>query len=132
MEAIKEQLTPHNLSQFTGTEQYFKHWTKKLVYTDGVRYIGANGAYWVIDLIASYQNDVFTPANPFQSWKIRRTDSGGFIATATDGNQPDYAGAKIDYLVVQDGGYTDLPIDLEFYLIADETFKAVLLLPSEY
>ena len=124
METEQKKLTLHELNQFTGTEQYFKHWTGSLVYTDGVQYLGANGAYWVIDLIASYQNPVFTKANPFQAWKIRRTNTGGFIATCTDGNDKN--------LITQDGEFTDLKIDLELFLIEDQQFKAVLILTSEY
>jgi len=29
-----------NLSQFYGTENYYKHWTGAIVYTDGVKYLG--------------------------------------------------------------------------------------------
>lgn len=31
-------ITPSDLSQFTGTTQYYRHWTKRLLYTDGVQY----------------------------------------------------------------------------------------------
>ena len=119
-----DQITPHNLAQFIGTEQYFKHWTGSIVYTDGVQYVGSHGGYWIIDLIASYQTAALIKAQPFQAWTIKRTEAGGFIATATDGNDNE--------LIRQEGEYTDLPVDLEFFLQADPTFKAVLLLTSEY
>jgi len=119
-----EQLTKHNLNQFTGTEQYFKHWTGALVYTDGVQYLGANGAYWIIDLVASYQTAKFIKNNPFQSWKISRTNKGGFVAICTDGNEKE--------LIKQEGEYTDLLFDIELFCITDPQFKAVLLLTSEY
>lgn len=126
-----KELTAHDLRQFTGTEQYFKHWTGSLVYTDGVQYVGENGGYWIIDLIASYQTAVRLEEIPFQAWKIKPEivhkdghSSDGFIATMTDGNENEF--------VRQEGEFTDLKIPLEFYLIADPQFKAVLLLPSEY
>lgn len=119
-----EQLTKHNLRQFTGTMQYYNHWTKKIVYTDGVQFIGANGGYWIIDLIASYQTSKFIKDNPFQSWKIGVLPDGGFCAVCEDGNG--------NHLVTQDGEYTDLKQDIELFLQENEQFNAVLMLTSEY
>ncbi len=119
-----DQITAHNLAGFTGTQQYFKHWTRMLVYTDGVQFIGENGAYWIIDLIASYQTADLIHRYPFQAWKIRRTKEGGFIATGTDGNDKE--------IVKQEGEYTDLKCDLDFFLQADPTHRAVLMVTSEY
>lgn len=113
-----------DLTQFIGTTQYYKHWTGSIVYTDGVQYVGENGGYWIIDLIASYQTRDLLRDQPFQAWTIKRTDTGGFIATGTDGNDLE--------LIKQEGEFTDLPVDLEFFLQADPTFNAVLMLRSEY
>lgn len=45
-----------DLSPFTGTEHWYKHWLGGLLYTDGVKYVADQaGAYWLIDAIASYQ-----------------------------------------------------------------------------
>ena len=118
-----DQLTAHNLAQFIGTEQYFKHRTQAIVYTDGVQFVGANGGYWIIDLIASYQTAVRLEEIPFQAWTIK-VENGGFIATMTDGNDHEF--------VRQSGEYTDLKSDIKFYLQADQKFKAVLMLTSEY
>ena len=53
---MERQITATDLAQFTGTSTYFKHWTRKIVYTDGVQYLAEQaGAYWLVDLIASYQ-----------------------------------------------------------------------------
>ncbi len=119
-----DQITPHNLAGFTGTMQYFKHWTKALVYTDGVQFIGANGGYWIIDLIASYQEKELLEKYPFQAWKISRTKEGGFIALGTDGNNNE--------IRKQEGEFTDLKMDLEFFLQADPQHRAVLMVTSEY
>lgn len=117
-----KQLTKHDLIQFTGTQQYFKHWTGALVYTDGVQYLGANGGYWIIDLIASYQGSKLKEV--FQAWKISKTEKGGFVAICTNGNNKE--------LIKQEGEYTDLPFDIELFCISDPKFKFVLLLTSEY
>ena len=126
-----KKISKHELAQFTGTTQYFNHWTKSLVYTDGVQYVGANGDYWIIDLIASYQSEKFIKDNPFQAWKVKPEivhidghSTDGFSAVNTDGNNKE--------LIRQVGEYTDLDVDIEFYLIADPHHKAVLILTSEY
>jgi hypothetical protein len=50
-----EEIT-RDLAQFTGTEHHYKHFLSRLVYTDGVKYVAdACGAYWLLDVIASYQ-----------------------------------------------------------------------------
>src|SRR5690348_16493670 len=51
IEALKE------LNQFTGTENYYRQPLHgRLAYSDGVKFLAENGgAYWLIDLIASYQ-----------------------------------------------------------------------------
>ena len=51
-------LNESDLSQFTGSEQLFDHWTRSLRYTDGVSHVAQHGgAYWLIDAIASYQSE---------------------------------------------------------------------------
>ena len=66
---MKSTITKADLNQFTGTECYYPHWTKKLVYTDGVKFVAdVAEAFWLIDLVASYQ-----PLKvAFQVWKFRR------------------------------------------------------------
>jgi hypothetical protein len=114
------------LAYFTGTESYYKHWLG-ILYTDGVKYLAenaGNGAYWLLDLIASHQT---TPAvkkylktDTFQAWKLKKNDKGGCRITCEDGN---------DHVIThQDVEYTDFPLDeITLYLI-----DGVLLLPSEY
>ncbi len=52
-----QQLT-EALARFTGTENYYRHWTNQLVFTNGVHYPAERaGACWLIDAIASYQHE---------------------------------------------------------------------------
>lgn len=116
-----------NLSQFYGTENYYKHWTGAIVYTDGVKYLGENaglhGCYWLIDAIASYQNSRRT--EPFQVWilKVLVDETGRRSAVLTmqeDTNTPILIKQKIEG--------TDFQLDeIKLYLI-----DKVLLLTSEY
>jgi hypothetical protein len=46
--------TQIDLSQFTGTENYYRHPFGKALFTDGVKYFAETaGAYWFIDIFPS-------------------------------------------------------------------------------
>jgi hypothetical protein len=107
------------LRQYTGTEQYHRLTLfGGFVCTDGVyAFAEEGGAYWVLDLIASYQPQLRN--YEFQHWKII-SHRGKFIALCTDGNG--YT------LVTQEGDFTDLEDgDYSFYLT-----NKVLMVESEY
>ena len=40
-------ISPNDLNEFTGTENYFKTIDKSIVYTDGVQYFARNAGYQV-------------------------------------------------------------------------------------
>lgn len=50
-----------------GTEKYYKHWLG-FRYTDGMHAIAETGAYWLIDLIGSYQRAC--SGADFQCWTL--------------------------------------------------------------
>lgn len=105
------------LRHFTGTENHYKHWTGRIVFTDGVHYLAAKArAFWLINAVVSYDRK-----EPFQIWMLDKHD--GNKATLTmkeDTEQP--------ILVKQEIPYTDFPLAaIKLYLIG-----GVLLLPSEY
>ncbi len=114
---MKSIITQTELEQFTGTTQYFSHWTKKLKYTDGIFFVAeAAGAFWLIDLIASYQH----LDEEFQVWTLHK-EGEFYYVECTDGND--------SVLVRQDLDFTDFPEEIV-------PFKAylennVLMLPSE-
>jgi hypothetical protein len=107
------------LEQFTGTENYYKHFTG-IKYTDGVLFLAEKlNCFWFLDIIASYQyklRDV-----PFQIWKVQvNGDNTGLVTMKEDSDQP----VKIQ----QELKYTDFPLDeYEVYCI-----DGVILLKSEY
>lgn len=53
-----------------GTENYYRHaLIRTVVFTDGVKdYCEEFGAFWFVDIIASYQTSDFRRKNPFQCW----------------------------------------------------------------
>ncbi len=112
-----KQITKMDLAQFTGTTRYFRHWTKRVVYTDGVQYLAENaGAYWLIDLVASYQ----PLCDDRQYWTLL-LEGGKYCAVCKDRDDR--------VLVRQEIEYSDFPknlLPLNLYLQ-----DGVLFLPSE-
>jgi len=107
------------LSAFTGTEQYFKHWLG-FRFTDGVKYLAEKSdCFWLLDAIGSYQHKVRNVS--FQLWTLRvNEDSSAILEMKEDTNEP--------VIVKQEIPYTDFPMkELKLYYI-----DGVLLLPSEY
>lgn len=53
----RKSLSPADLDQFTGSENWHRHWCNRHVtYTDGAKYLADNaGAYWLLDEIAIIQ-----------------------------------------------------------------------------
>lgn len=62
------------LVQFSGTENYYRHWLGFL-YTDGVKWLCDNArCYWLIDTIMAYQRDPLVTKDPalqeHQFWRL--------------------------------------------------------------
>lgn len=114
----------------TGTQQYHRHFTGGN-YTDGVAHLAERaGAYWLLDVVFSYQVKRDIRVVPFQIWtlKVLRSDLGkdssepmAIVEMREDTDAPVLVEQKIEY--------TDFPGPGEFklYLI-----DGVLILPSEY
>lgn len=109
------------LRRFTGTEGHYKHWLKRMTYTDGVKFFAENaggGSHWFLDVVA-------TEIMPLQDEEafisIELTVKGEqAVVTATDGND--------NQLYTRVIGYTDCPDGAwHFYLINN-----IMLLRSEY
>ena len=52
-----DQLAPHVLNQFTGSEHWYRGtMNRKVVFTDGANHVAdSGGAYWLLDEIAIIQ-----------------------------------------------------------------------------
>jgi hypothetical protein len=118
----KKTLDEAELANFTGSENWFKHWLGKALYTDGVKYVADGaGAYWLIDEIAINQTRPKVRAEEFQVWTLT-TDLQKRKATLTcdDGDGHVVFTKRIDF--------TDFPLaEIKFYYV-DNT----ILLPNEY
>jgi len=121
-------ITPNDLQEFTGTENYFKTMDKSIVYTDGVQYFARNagdqGAYWlldmiVFDLIPNNRNEEFLVVEV-----VVKNDQA--IIRTQDGNN--------NYFLKREILYTDLAEgEWKFYVengMVGENEVKVILLPS--
>jgi hypothetical protein len=118
-------ITQAELAQFTGTTQWYKHWLKRFVYTDGVKYLAEQGnAYWLIDAIASHQTKQLLEdqmLREFQIWtlKVNLEEKTATLVCERDTD---------DTVLTQDIDFTDFPLaEVKLYLT-----EGVLMLTSEY
>jgi hypothetical protein len=109
------------LAHFTGTESYYQHWTGRLVYTDGVRFLAnAARAHWLIDVIASWQARAHKdPAlRDFQLWEVTVIERRATVVCSRDAGDEGFR---------QEIPFTDFPLpSIKLYVE-----WGVLLLPSE-
>lgn len=110
-----------SLAMHTGSESLFRHWTRHLVYTEGVQDLAEQAnAYWLIDLAASWMTEPPIRSEEFVVWKLTVNADRTALAVADDGNGNELARQEI--------GSTDFPLDeISLYLT-----NGTLLLPSEY
>jgi hypothetical protein len=116
-------LRASDLSQFTGTEQWYQHGINRAVsFTDGAKYVADTaGAYWLLDEIAIIQPyNKQIAGEVFQVWKLLVHADQTATLTCDDGN------GNIVY--TKQIHFTDFPLkEIKFYFTDN-----VILLPSEY
>lgn len=114
----------HELTEFTGTEQYYRH-LSGLVYTDGVQFLAATySTYWLLDQIffANQPKEI----EEFQVWRLQRVyksetePTDAFTLTCEDGNK--------EVLLTRDIPFSDFTADTVTLWFAN----GVLYLPSEH
>jgi hypothetical protein len=120
--ATKKTLDESELANFTGSENWYRHWLGKVLFTDGAKHVADQaGAYWLIDEIAINQTRPKVRAEEFQVWTLNvDLEKRKAVFTCDDGNGNVVFSKRIDY--------TDFPLaEIRFYC-TDNT----ILLPSEY
>jgi hypothetical protein len=120
---INNPFTAGELDQFTGTENWYRHFLNRdVLFTDGAKYLAERaGAFWLLDEIAIAQR--FQPSvsvEDFQAWKLNvRVDHSATLC-CEDGNGHAVFGKEITF--------TDFPLpEITLYFT-----DGVILLPSEY
>jgi hypothetical protein len=115
-------LDESELANFTGSENWYRHWLRKSLYTDGVKFVAEQaGAYWLIDEVAINQTRPKVRAEEFQCWTLKvDLEKRKAVLTCDDGNG--------NVVFTKSIPYTDFPLaEIKFYYV-DNT----ILLPSEY
>lgn len=122
----ESKLRESDLVQFTGSTEFYRHWTNHLLYTEGIQFMAKrSGAYWLIDAIASYQPDKRIKSRPelidFQLWELTvAEDCSAVLTIHGDSDQTAVITQKIPY--------SDFPLPrIKLYVCS-----GTLLLPSEY
>jgi hypothetical protein len=118
----KKTLDESERANFTGSENWYKHWLGKTLFTDGVKFVAEQaGAFWLIDEIAINQTRPKVRAEEFQVWTLKvDLEKRKGVLSCDDGNGNVVFTKRIDY--------TDFPLaEIRFYC-TDNT----ILLPSEY
>lgn len=112
------------LGQFHGTENYYQY-MGNIVLTDGAKHLADRaGAYWLMDVVTSWQTAKRVACEHFQYWKLEVKEDHKATVIADDGNGREIAQQEIPY--------TDFPLrSARLYLVNDGRYR-VLMLPGEY
>lgn len=117
-----QQLTWTELSQFIGTETWYRHpIVRKVLYTEGIKHMmNKAGAYWLIDEIAFQQYHPRVKSKEFQVWILAvNLEASTAALRCEEGNGRVLFSKQISY--------TDFPLaEIKIY-VSDN----VILLPSE-
>jgi hypothetical protein len=115
------------LTHFSGTDNYYPHFLRQFLYTDGVAYLAeAAQCHWLLDVIGSYQPGIKagtdTMLHEFQIWRLRADieKHTGLVECLRDTGPDDVA-------LSQEIEFTDFPLpEISLYLE-----NGVLCLPGE-
>lgn len=119
---INQKILVENLSQFTGTSQYYRISPKTLL-TDGTYYLAEHAsAFWLMFAFASHLNELDLD-DWFAVLKLKVIDSTALLRIE-DGNHNLLASQEIEY--------TDFPLPSITLYGCLEDKQWVLMLPSEY
>ncbi len=109
------------MQECRGTESYHKLSLTPLLATDGVRIVAEKAeAFWLIDVIGSYQINPKVKALAIQFWTLEVKDCHAILYCIEDSGMP--------RIVEQEIKYTDFPEgNWQFYVQ-----QGVIMLPEEY
>lgn len=110
-------LTESDLRQFTGTTRYWRSGLPlhPFLYTDGVQHVACHGqAYWLLDLIGSWQREPEVKNDPMllemQFWTLTVHENLSAVATCERDSD--------DVVVRQKIPHTDFPLQtIRLYLV---------------
>jgi hypothetical protein len=123
METIDIQKFKDQLKRFTGSTQVYQHLIGDyaIMLTEGVKYLAEEGhAWWLPDLILSYQYQPLIYREKFQRWVLKKYADETWTINCTDGNGKALCSQHIQY--------SDFPLPEITLWVVENT----ILLPSEY
>jgi len=124
---INEKFNDSDLRQFSGGDNYYS-WSilfPRFKLTDGTKYLSEKAqAYWLMDIVGSYQSSPKFRGEEFQVWKLKKGKGKEAIVTADDGNDNILRTQKIPYTDFFDKYDGD---EIKLYFT-----NGIILLPSEY
>lgn len=128
-------LTHAELRQFTGDLERYRHsFNRRVIYTPGVQHLAERaGAYWLIDLIASYMGGPELTAatqsdgrlGDMQFWRLDVSEDGPAVATCR-------ADSDAKPVITQTIEFTDFPLDHIDIWAAFDGEHWTIYLPSEH
>ena len=116
-------LDPNILSQFTGSEHWYRHGlVPTILFTDGAKYVAdEGGAYWLLDEIALAQRyEKRVTAERFQVWMLKVNADRTAALSCGDGNN--------NTVYTKEIPFTDFPADEITLWFVNNT----IYLPSEH
>ena len=116
-------LDPNILSQFSGSEHWYRHGlVPSITFTDGAKYVADEaGAYWLLDEIVLAQRYVHAvAAEEFQVWKLAVNADNSATLVCENGNYKTVYSKEIPF--------TDFPAEGITLWFAND----VIYLPSEH
>lgn len=133
------------LDSFTGGGQFYRHWSKRAVFSEGVKFLADEaGAYWLIDAIVSYLGsfqlrkamEADDRLRGMQFWKLEVSPPEHAASNPTE-NYPSAvltcrADSGVEPVIKQGIGYTDFPLKSVEIWVAMNPCGWTLFLPSEY
>ena len=101
----KKPLDPEIMSQFHGSDHWYRHWVGGITFTDGAKYVADTaGAYWLLDEIALAQRFAKqVAAEEFQAWTLTVKPDGTATLSCEDGND--------NVVFIKAIEFTDFPSD---------------------
>jgi hypothetical protein len=125
----KPEFTESDLEQFIDTEKWYRHWTGRLLFTNGIHFLVEHGAGWLVDAIASYQPSDVLQKGMNRDFQLREMNvypedhvPRAQLTCRADSDRP--------AVIVQDIEFTDFPLpSIKLYVERGE--ELVLMLPSE-
>jgi hypothetical protein len=132
-------LTAQDLAAFTGDLDRYRHpINRKVIYTPGVQYLAeAGGAYWLIDVVASWigshsfnrAKEADPRIESLHHWSLEVADDRGVVKAWIQSEEPPFAPAVF---VTQKIPFTDFPLPEVHLWCGFDGENWTLFLPSEY